>query len=398
MPYPTKKLWEIWIFNRWVTYNKWDLLENYQKWCVTLLRANNINDWLYLNDFQYLPWGFVKNDKILKENDIIFCMSSWSKHLVWKNTIIPILDNYSFWVFCSMFRMNTENEINYISYFLKSDYYKNYIFNFSQGVNILNLKNTDLEEMSIPLPPLLTQKLIVQKLDSSFEKIDKSIELTKKNLENIEELNKSVLEEVFREWKYNKKMLWEISDIINWWTPDTQKEIYWDWDIFWITPKDMWKLNWVYVNNTIRKISSEWLKNSSAKVFPINSIILSSRAPIWYLAINTVPMATNQWCKAIVPSDILDAKFLYYFLSISVKLLNDLWSWTTFKELSSWKLKEVELPLPPLSKQKEIVAQLDKVFEKNKALKQSYEKKLKDLEEMKQSLLKEAFEWRLVKE
>jgi type I restriction enzyme S subunit len=56
------------------------------------------------------------------------------------------------------------------------------------------------------------------------------------------------------------------------------------------------------------------------------------------------------------------------------------------------EIKKLTIPLPPLQKQKEIVAQLDQVFEKNKALKESYEKKLKDLEEMKQSLLKEAFE------
>jgi len=56
-----------------------------------------------------------------------------------------------------------------------------------------------MKNIPIPLPPLPTQKLIVQKLDSSFEKIDKSIELTKKNLKNIEELNKSVLAEVFSE-------------------------------------------------------------------------------------------------------------------------------------------------------------------------------------------------------
>jgi len=61
-------------------------------------------------------------------------------------------------------------------------------------------------------------------------------------------------------------------------------------------------------------------------------------------------------------------------------------------KLAITRLKQIKLPLSPLEKQKEIVAQLDQVFEKNKALKDSYEKKLKDLEEMKQSLLKEAFE------
>jgi len=70
-----------------------------------------------------------------------------------------------------------------------------------------------MKNIQIPLPPLPTQKLIVQKLDSSFEKIDKSIELTKKNLKNIEELNKSVLEEVFKNSNFNEKNIDEIAEV-----------------------------------------------------------------------------------------------------------------------------------------------------------------------------------------
>ena len=155
------------------------------------------------------------------------------------------------------------------------------------------------------------------------------------------------------------KKLSEICEIVNWWTPDTWNSSYWDGDILWITPKDMWKLEDVYVSDTFRKITEKWLKNSSAKLFPQNSIILSSRAPIWHLAINTVPMCTNQGCKWLIPWKDLDAKYSYYFLLNSVDLLNSLWTGTTFKELSSTKLKEIQIPLPPLSTQLAIVARLD---------------------------------------
>ena len=329
--------------------------------------------------------------KLIKKNSIMVCCigSLWKVWIAWENLCTNQQIN-------SVYFDEKLVEFKYWYYFCTT---LEKIMTLMANKSVVAIINKSIfSTIKIPLPPLPTQKLIVQKLDLSFEKIDKSIEITKKNLENLEQLNKSILEEVFRKWEYEEKMLWEISEIINGWTPDTQELLYWDWDIFWITPKDMWKLKSVYVDNTIRKISKEWLKNSSAKIFPINSIVLSSRAPIWYLAINTVPMSTNQWCKAIVPSKILETKYLYYFLFNSVKLLNDLGSWTTFKELSSWKLKEVFIPLPPLPKQKEIVTYLTSVFEKNKSLKSEYERKLKDLEELKQSLLKEAFEWRLVKE
>ena len=94
---------------------------------------------------------------------------------------------------------------------------------------------------------------------------------------------------------------------------------------------------------------------NAANLLPPYSVILSSRAPIGHLVINTVPMATNQGCKGLVPKAGVDHSYLCYLGSI-VGLLNDLGTGATFKELSGSKLKEVPIPLPPLTKQKRIVA------------------------------------------
>jgi len=64
-----------------------------------------------------------------------------------------------------------------------------------------------------------------------------------------------------------------------------------------------------------------------------------------------------------VPSDDLNHKYLYYYLSSIVQLLNDLGAGATFKELSGGKLKEVPIPLPQLAEQQRIVAILDEAFE-----------------------------------
>jgi restriction endonuclease S subunit len=90
---------------------------------------------------------------------------------------------------------------------------------------------------------------------------------------------------------------------------------------------------------------------------------LSTRAPIGHLAINTVPMAFNQGCRGLVPSALIDTKYLYYFLFHNVELLNELGSGTTFKELSTGALSHVKLPVPPLPEQRRIVAIVDEAFE-----------------------------------
>ena len=187
------------------------------------------------------------------------------------------------------------------------------------------------------------------------------------------------------------KKLSEICEIVNWWTPDTWNSSYWDGDILWITPKDMWKLEDIYVSDTFRKITEQWLKNSSAKIFPQNSIILSSRAPIWHLAINTVPMCTNQGCKWLIPWKDLDAKYSYYFLLNSVDLLNSLWTGTTFKELSSTKLKEIQIPLPPLSTQASIVARLDSAMSEIDEARRQVESALASVREVWESTLESVF-------
>ena len=154
----------------------------------------------------------------------------------------------------------------------------------------------------------------------------------------------------------------DVSDIVNGGTPDTNKKEFWEGNILWVTPKDLGKLNSNFVDDTERKITNAGLKNSSAKILTENSVILSSRAPIGHLAINTKPISTNQGCKGITPYDGLNTKYLYYFLKKSVKLLNDLGSGTTFKELSGLKLSEVLIPLPPVAEQQLIVDKIEELL------------------------------------
>jgi len=186
---------------------------------------------------------------------------------------------------------------------------------------------------------------------------------------------------------WEMKKLGEVCEIVNGGTPDTKVPEYWNGEHLWITPKDMGKLDNIYVDETERKITDAGLKNSSAKILPINSIILSSRAPIGHLAINKKEISTNQGCKGIVPKEGLLSLFLFYFLKNSVELLNSLGSGTTFKELSSSKLSEIKIPLPTLSEQQRIVPILDETFTSIDKAKEKTEKNLQNSREIFDSYL-----------
>ena len=177
---------------------------------------------------------------------------------------------------------------------------------------------------------------------------------------------------------WETKTLGDVCDVMNGGTPKTGVPEYWDGNHRWITPAEMGKRVSPYVSDTERKITDLGLRDSSARMLPPNSVILSSRAPIGHLVINTEPMGTNQGCKGLVPRSQIEHKFLYYYLSSIVDLLNSLGTGATFKELSGGKLKEVTVPVPPLAEQHRIVGLLDEAFAGLATAKANAEKNLQN--------------------
>lgn len=186
----------------------------------------------------------------------------------------------------------------------------------------------------------------------------------------------------------------DVAKVVNGGTPKTKVADYWGGEHLWITPAEMGGLASPYMTDSRRKLSDAGLQHSSATLVPSHSVILSTRAPIGHLIINSVPMAFNQGCRGIVPSENIHYKYLYFFLSFSVDLLNDLGSGTTFKELAAGKLKKVEIPVPPLREQKRIVDILDEAFAGIATAVANTEKNLANARELFESYLNAVFSQR----
>ena len=188
------------------------------------------------------------------------------------------------------------------------------------------------------------------------------------------------------------KTLGDVCDLVNGATPDTKVKEYWGGMHAWITPAEMGGLESPFLSISRRTLSDKGLASCSATLVPPKTVILSSRAPIGYLIINEVPMATNQGCKSLIPKDDLDFSFLYYYLKANVELLEALGTGTTFKELSGTQLKTVEIPVPPLEEQKRIVALLDAATARVTELTACYEQSRTHANNLFTSASREAFE------
>ncbi|MBW0101482.1 restriction endonuclease subunit S [Pseudonocardia sp. KRD291] len=151
--------------------------------------------------------------------------------------------------------------------------------------------------------------------------------------------------------------LGECCEVISGATPKSGVRHYWDGEIHWATPKDLSKLTGMEIGDTPRKITEAGLNSCAATVLPAGSVLLSSRAPIGHVAINSRPMATNQGFKSLIPkSNQIDAHYLAYWLKANRSHLQSLGNGATFKEISKTTIAQVEIPLPSYDEQRRIAA------------------------------------------
>jgi len=188
-----------------------------------------------------------------------------------------------------------------------------------------------------------------------------------------------------KDWKWMK--VEEFAEVVSGGTPRTDKPEFWNGDIAWITPKDLSNFKFRYIERGERNISREGLENSNAKLLPKGTVLLSSRAPVGYLAIAKNELSTNQGFQSLIPKENVISEFLYYLLKNNVEYLKSQASGTTFGELSKSTLKKLTFPLPPLPEQKAIAEVLSSIDDKIDLL----HRQNKTLEEMAMTLFRQWF-------
>ncbi|WQS58586.1 restriction endonuclease subunit S [Helicobacter pylori] len=148
---------------------------------------------------------------------------------------------------------------------------------------------------------------------------------------------------------WEKVRLGDIAEIIGGGTPSTQITSFWNGSINWFMPTEIGITKYVYKSQ--RTITLLGLKKSSAKLLPIGTILLTSRASIGDCAILKVVATTNQGFQSLIPLEKINNEFLYYLILTLKNKLLELASGSTFLEVSPNKIKNLLIPLPPLNEQ-----------------------------------------------
>ncbi|AFZ50736.1 restriction endonuclease subunit S [Dactylococcopsis salina] len=164
-------------------------------------------------------------------------------------------------------------------------------------------------------------------------------------------------------------------------TPDQKYPEYWNGNIKWISLKDSDRLDAVYIYDTVAKITQAGIDNSSAKIHPLGTVVLSRDAGVGKSAIMADDMAVSQHFMAwICISKYLNNHFLYYWLQKQKSEFERIAIGSTIKTIGLSYFKSLKIPLPPLPEQEKIaqvlsdvdsaIAHLDKLINKKRNLKQ----------------------------
>ncbi len=243
-----------------------------------------------------------------------------------------------------------------------------------------SVTDTRVRELDVPLPPLSEQKRIVAKIDAAFEKIDKLKANAERNLANAKELFQSALDEAMRPKKgWMEKRLGEVCEIL-----DSKRKP--------ITKKDR-------VAGPIPYYGATSVQDHVRDyIFDEPLVLLGEDGAKWGAGDKSAYMIegkswVNNHAHVLRPMPSLLRPWLTYYLVASD--LSEFISGTTVPKLNQERMRLIPIPMPPVSEQQLVVKQLDFLAEKTKLLEQNYTRQIADCAEMRQAVLREAFEGRL---
>ena len=273
--------------------------------------------------------------------------------------------------FCSTDILVIQNKTNFDSYFLvyllHTNEFLDHAIRTTKGVNHPRTSWQSVTEFIFSLPPLEEQRAIattLRTIQTAKEARQKELALERERKAALmdylfthgtrnEPRKQTELGEIPESWDISK--LGDLGEINGGGTPSTKVPEYWNGEIAWLVPSEVTKNKGIYISKTVRHITQLGLNDCASKLFPIGTVMMTSRATIGEVVINQVPMATNQGFINIgCHENLTDNEFLGYWIKKNKTALEALGSGVTFKEISRSTFKTIKISLPPLDEQKTI--------------------------------------------
>jgi type I restriction enzyme S subunit len=397
----TKTLGEVCEFQRGLTYSKGDEVDLSGN---VVLRAMNIDLASHRLDFSDLKYisdeVVIPESKKVRRGSLLVCTASGSKSHLGKIAYIDDDYGYAFGGFMGMLVPSSELVPTYLFYVMTSGAYEDFIAALADGMNINNLKYDVLKKFRVLYPSLPEQKRIVGILDEAFEGIATAKANAEKNHEHACALFKSDLRSIVAE-------AWKAGELV---TLSSLATDITDGDHM-PPPKALTGVPFITIRNVMKDtgeidfsetfmVPREYFEGLKDNKKPRKGDVLytvTGSFGIPVLVERDVEFCFQRHIALVRPKPETDSAWLYYLL-MSPQVFDqadERATGTAQRTVSLGVLRSLAVPAVPLPRQRAAAARLEMLTQESQRLVVIYERKLAALDELKQSLLHQAFSGRL---
>jgi len=399
-----EKLEELCDFINGFAFKSSDYVDNSNTVSIRMSNIRPNASFDYTHNIRYLPDNFAEkyNQYILEEGDIIVAMTDMGQtmNILGVPTIVKKDKNQQINFLLNqrvgkLFNFDkTIVLVDYVKLFMATNYIHNFYKKLGGGGLQINLSKKDLLSAPILIPPLQQQEKIVKVLDLTSNLIEKQKEL----LEKYDLFLKSKFIEMFGD-PITNPMGWEIVKIGNITklqtgkTPSRQKSEYWEnGDINWAKTTEVNQSILTYTEEFITELA---LKECKLITFPVNTILMAmygqgkTRGKVIITKIET---AINQAFGAILPNDTYNSLYLLKVLDLMYQDIRDLARGGNQENLNMDIVKNIKIIFPPIELQNKFAS----IVEKIETIKEKENQKLKQLEDLHNSMMNKAFKGEIV--
>jgi type I restriction enzyme S subunit len=306
--------------------------------------------------------GFGKSDDVIsaksrfRKGDILF----GKLRPYFRKVIIAPFDGVcstDIWVV----RAKQGTDQKYLYYWMASEEFVETSSRASEGTKMPRAQWEFVEKIQQDLPYEPEQRATAGILGA----LDDKIELNRRMNQTLESMARAVFAEMMKEEQWKETTIGEIVTVVGGSTPSTANPAFWEGgNINWATPKDLAPLQSPILLDTNSRITELGLREISSGLLPAGTVLLSSRAPIGYLAIPQIPVAINQGFIAIKCTEEAPNYFILNWLKDNMEEIIGRANGTTFLEISKSNFRPMSIVVPPPKRMKEFVKTVEPMYQK----------------------------------
>lgn len=246
----------------------------------------------------------------------------------------------------------------FIRYVLAAPAFSEHIHRVTTGANIPHISGKDIAAYEFHLPGIDEQAGVVECLSA----YDDLIAVNQRRIALLEDAARRLYREWFVHLRFPGHELVQLKDglpagwqrltmgdvcqSIGGGTPSTSRPEYWGGEVIWVTPTDVTRNDCLVLLDSEKKITDAGLSNSSAKLLPPETILMTSRASIGFFALIDRPACTNQGFISVLPNEADSRMYLLFNLLSRVEEMVNLSTGATFKELSKKTFRSLPVIWP----------------------------------------------------